>query len=549
MIATDSYADLTFSELRAPRRDVAELRDVLADPDIGGFIVQTRENPVVRDLRVDLERFFSGAGREDLLLVYFSGHGIKDESGDLHLAVADTERALLESTGVSAAFVRRLIDRSPARKVILWLDCCYGGAFPAGTTRKSAERVDVIDQLTARSGRGCAVMTASTHLGYAYESNVGRGAGSPGSPSIFTRMIVDGLRTGEADLNGDGVIDAAELYGYVFDRVREVTPDQTPTRNDQLAGEVYIARNPTGLAPGTPRTIRQDLLSVDRLARLGALAELERLAARGAVAEQDIAIETLRRLADRRAQAAAKDDDLRQAAQEALDRLRPSADSSRDPAEDSPATRIAGSEGRRRRMLAFGGVGLLVAFAVAVPLFVKFKPDTRGAASTSSTSARPATTSSTAAAHIGSHLLYAAGDEFTYPYRWVPLEIPARFNGGDALEAKAWWNLSRQIKSIHTELQVQSDGSSPAPRYVVGGKFHSNTTCGDVHVEVRAGGAKVGKDFVGAGSPELELPGSLPAIGPEDRIVIDATVRQRFDTGDTCAGELRWDEISFKVVT
>jgi hypothetical protein len=55
-------------------------------------------------------------------------------------------------------------------------------------------------------------------------------------------MIVDGLRSGEADLNGDGVIDASELYGYVFDRVREVAPEQTPTRNDQLAGEVYIAQ-------------------------------------------------------------------------------------------------------------------------------------------------------------------------------------------------------------------------------------------------------------------------------------------------------------------
>jgi hypothetical protein len=98
-------------------------------------------------------------------------------------------------------------------------------------------------------------------------------------------------------------------------------------------------------------------------------------------------------------------------------------------------------------------------------------------------------------------------------------------NGDDAAEARAWWNVSRQIKSIHTELRVQSDGSSPAPRYVVGGKFHSNTSCCEVHVEVRAGGAKVGKDLEGPGYPELELPGSLPAVGPEDTIVIDATVR------------------------
>jgi hypothetical protein len=51
------------------------------------------------------------------------------------------------------------------------------------------------------------------------------------------------------------------------------------------------------------------------------------------------------------------------------------------------------------------------------------------------------------------------------------------------------------------------------------------------------------------GTPELDLPGPLPAVGPEDTIVIDVTVRQRFDTGKTCEGELRWDDISLKVVT
>jgi hypothetical protein len=125
-----------------------------------------------------------------------------------------------------------------------------------------------------------------------------------------------------------------------------------------------------------PRTIRQDLLSVDRLARLEAVTELERLAVRGAATEQDIAIETLRRLADRRAQAAAEDDRLRQ---DALDRLRHSADSARDPAEDVPATRMTGSRGHRR-VLAFGGAGLLVAVAVSVPWFMNFTPDTHGAA-------------------------------------------------------------------------------------------------------------------------------------------------------------------------
>ncbi|RSD07441.1 caspase family protein [Amycolatopsis eburnea] len=249
LIATDSHADPTFRELQAPPHDVAALREVLADEHIGNFAVAVAENTPVRDLRVEIERFFSRAERDDLLLLYFSGHGVKDENGDLHLVVTDTERDLLESTGIGAAFVRRLIDRSPARRVVLWLDCCYGGAFPPGKTPKAASRVDVLDQLTGRSGRGCAVMTASTHLGYAYETREGRAASGAPEPSVFTRVIAEGLRTGEADLGGDGLVDVAELYTYVHDRVRAIAPAQAPTRNDQLTGDVYIARSPAPRRP------------------------------------------------------------------------------------------------------------------------------------------------------------------------------------------------------------------------------------------------------------------------------------------------------------
>nr|WP_239070137.1 caspase family protein [Amycolatopsis sp. SID8362] len=257
LIATDSHADPTFRELQAPLHDVAALREVLADEHIGDFTVAVAENTPVRDLRVEIERFFSRAERDDLLLLYFSGHGVKDENGDLHLVATDTERDLLESTGIGAAFVRRLIDRSPARRVVLWLDCCYGGAFPPGATPKAASRVDVFDQLAGRSGRGCAVMTASTHLGYAYETREGRAPSGSPEPSVFTRVIAEGLRTGEADLGGDGLVDVAELYTYVHDRVRAIAPAQAPTRNDQLTGDVYIARNPAPRRPEEPAPVAE----------------------------------------------------------------------------------------------------------------------------------------------------------------------------------------------------------------------------------------------------------------------------------------------------
>jgi hypothetical protein len=276
LLATDSYADPAFEGLTAPRQDAAELAGLLGDPEIGGFTATVLDNPTCNDARIALNELFSDAGREDLLLLYVSGHGVKDEAGNLHLVLRDTRRNLLAATAISAQFVRDLIDHSPARRAVVWLDCCYAGAFPAGMIPKAEGTVDVVAQLNTRSGRGCAVMTASTHIQYAYERGgpVEHGGGIPSS--VFTNAIVAGLRTGAADLNADGEIDAAELYSYVYDQVRLVTPSQTPTRNDQLSGELYIARSKLGLGlpAGVDLQIRFALRSPYRMIRVGAVRQL-----------------------------------------------------------------------------------------------------------------------------------------------------------------------------------------------------------------------------------------------------------------------------------
>jgi len=49
-------------------------------------------------------------------------------------------------------------------------------------------------------------------------------------PSVFTSVLVKGLRTGHADRDGDSQVSIDELYDYVFDKVREITPHQTPEK-------------------------------------------------------------------------------------------------------------------------------------------------------------------------------------------------------------------------------------------------------------------------------------------------------------------------------
>ena len=201
-----------------------------------------------------MERFFADRGVDDLLLLHYSGHGVKDESGDLYFAAANTELESLSATGVSSDFVNRLMSRTRARRVVLLLDCCYAGAFERGLGTRGDSSLHLEERL---GGRGRAVITASTAMEYAFEGLDLAGT-QEGSPSVFTSALVQGLSTGDADQDQDGMIGLDELYEYVYDAVRRVTPNQTPSKwSLGMQGELYVARRSKPIT--TPSTLPDDL--------------------------------------------------------------------------------------------------------------------------------------------------------------------------------------------------------------------------------------------------------------------------------------------------
>ncbi|HWE92196.1 MAG TPA: caspase family protein [Pseudonocardiaceae bacterium] len=283
LIATDKYADPTFRQLRSPAADVRELAAVLGDPSIGDYQVDVRHNRAEPEVSRAIEDFFADAGLDDLILLYLSGHGVKDDAGKLHLATADSRHGRLGSTAVSAHFVRDQMRRSRSRRIVVLLDCCYAGAFPVGMRDRAGARIDVLEQLSDGEprGRGSVVVTSSSALEYAYEPDgkaiaVNKNAG----PSVFTQALVDGMRTGEADRNGDGVIDTDELYDYVFERVRDVTPHQNPQRMADLRGKLDVAKSPRGPQPDVilPSAVVDAVRSPLEAVRIAILHELARLA-------------------------------------------------------------------------------------------------------------------------------------------------------------------------------------------------------------------------------------------------------------------------------
>ena len=80
---------------------------MLGDEQIGDFDVQVVRNEPAHVIQAQIEELFSEARPEDILLLHFSCHGLKSESGELFFAAVNTRPNRLGSTAVSADFVQR----------------------------------------------------------------------------------------------------------------------------------------------------------------------------------------------------------------------------------------------------------------------------------------------------------------------------------------------------------------------------------------------------------------------------------------------------------
>ncbi|QDY77262.1 type VII secretion protein EccCb [Streptomyces qinzhouensis] len=264
LVATDGYVDPGLNQLRSPARGADELAALLKDEAVGRFdFVRTLTNRPKEEIEREIEALLSHRAPDDLVLLYLACHGIRNDTDRLFFATIGTDLSRPHTTAVRADLIHQLLDECEARTKIVLLDCCYSGLFHRATPMSPG----LVDVEAALAGRGTFVITASTALEYAYEGEQ-LTMDNARPVSRFTAALNEGLGTGLADLDRDGVITPDELYTFVHDVVvNQSGPEQKPTKSGQYEGHVaiaYAARTDpaTGLPP---RGTKQDQLVLGSL--------------------------------------------------------------------------------------------------------------------------------------------------------------------------------------------------------------------------------------------------------------------------------------------
>ena len=221
-----------FTSLPGAITDIEAVKEVLQSENLGGFDeVQLLKNPNSTRMREGIKTLFSGRNQDDLILLFFSGHGIKTFNNQLFFGTSETHknssRELEETSAVSADFVHNIMDECSSQQQVVILDCCFSGAFPKNLVPKDDALIDIRRQL---GGVGRAIMTSSTELQNSFATEGER-------LSLYTFHLVEGIYTGQADLDKDNRISIHDLHEYIKTRIQEDMPEMKPALYAEHQGE------------------------------------------------------------------------------------------------------------------------------------------------------------------------------------------------------------------------------------------------------------------------------------------------------------------------
>jgi hypothetical protein len=258
LVGANTYADSDhYAELSVCVEDVKALHSCLLR---GGFSAEnlrvltdeTPQRPLRSNILHNLRQVVGAAEADDVIVLYYSGHGDYDDESDTSYLVAhDGYRRMLADTAIPVSMIRTVLEESKARAKVLILDSCHSGA----DLGKAATEISpgFIERVFAQA-RGLVVLSscAKGQLSYQWKER---------ERSVFTHYLVEAL-DGGSDLGEKGFVTVQDAQLYVTDQVKRwgVAKNliQTPTYEASLSGDIVLTLLPTTAAGAPARRLPEN---------------------------------------------------------------------------------------------------------------------------------------------------------------------------------------------------------------------------------------------------------------------------------------------------
>lgn len=187
----------TENDLSLPAKDAEAIQWVYQKNRKAETILLTNEQATRNSVLANMNKLFSKATVDDIIILFFSGHGYKGGF------VGYDER-------ISYQDVRKIMAKSVSKNKMIFADACFSGKMRTSKNNSSASpslsSLKVMLFLSSRDNE-VSIERRSMQNGF------------------FTTCLQRGLRGG-ADANRDKIITAKELFLFVSKGVKELSDDK-----------------------------------------------------------------------------------------------------------------------------------------------------------------------------------------------------------------------------------------------------------------------------------------------------------------------------------
>jgi len=256
VVGVTAYEDEQIAPLQYAKNDAIRIADLLIQR--GGFerqrvyllvngVAEGEQlpaegiSPIRANLLQRLQYAAESTGEDDLLLLFFAGHGT-EVSKSPYLLTADSKMDVLQHTAVRITDLNEMLEQSKARCVLRIFDACRS---PFGEVRGAMGRMtDGLQQAMLKTAKGWASFSSCSSGEVAHESG-------ELEHGIFSYYLCEGLEGKAA--NDSGEVPFERVVDYVKTSVGnwsdKQSQRQTPHVQSDLSGQLVL----TTLARVPPR--------------------------------------------------------------------------------------------------------------------------------------------------------------------------------------------------------------------------------------------------------------------------------------------------------